>query len=248
VGLLCQQLRLPGSPGRRSGLERSRGRPLRSHRPNWQRGRRAVPSGEELRPRPPAHPRFSRGGAKVIAIPALDLRDGCCVQLVGGRYEQERVRLKDPIQVAASWAELGFRRLHVVDLDAATGRSSNRELVRELLSLSRMEIQVGGGIRSEAQIDEWLSAGARAIVVGTKAMEEPAWLRQMAGRYPGRLVIAADVRDRQVLARGWQQVLPLDIAQAIAGLGDLALAAVLVTAVHKEGQMAGTDLELMEEV
>jgi phosphoribosylformimino-5-aminoimidazole carboxamide ribotide isomerase len=184
----------------------------------------------------------------VIAIPALDLRDGCCVQLVGGRYEQERVRLKDPVQVAANWAELGFRRLHVVDLDAATGRSSNRELVRALLSVSRMEIQVGGGIRSEAQIDEWLSAGARAVVVGTKAMEEPAWLRQMAGRYPGRLVIAADVRNRQVLARGWQEALPLDIAQAIAGLGDLALAAVLVTAVHKEGQMAGTDLGLMEEV
>jgi len=184
----------------------------------------------------------------VIAIPALDLRDGCCVQLVGGRYEQERVRLKDPIQVAANWAEMGFRRLHVVDLDAATGRSTNRELVLALLSRCRMEIQVGGGIRSEAQIDEWLSAGARAVVVGTKAMEEPAWLRQMAGRYPGRLVIAADVRDRQVLSRGWQEALPLDIAQAIAGVNDLAISALLVTAVHKEGQMAGTDLELMEEV
>ncbi len=184
----------------------------------------------------------------MIAIPALDLRDGCCVQLVGGRYEQERVRLQDPIQVAAGWAEMGFRRLHVVDLDAATGRSSNRELVRALLSACRMEIQVGGGIRSEAQIDEWLSAGAAAVVLGTKAMEEPAWLQQMAGRYPGRLVIAADVRDRQVLARGWQEALPLDIAQAISGVSGLALAAVLVTAVHKEGQMAGTDLELMEEV
>ena len=184
----------------------------------------------------------------MIAIPALDLRDGCCVQLVGGRYEQERVRLKDPIQVAATWAEMGFRRLHVVDLDAATGRSPNRELVRALLSVCDMEIQVGGGVRSEAQIDEWLSAGARAVVVGTKAMEEPAWLQQMAGRYPGRLVIAADVRDRQVLTGGWQEMLPFDIAQAIDRLGDLPIAAVLVTAVHKEGQMAGTDLELMEEV
>lgn len=184
----------------------------------------------------------------MIAIPALDLRDGCCVQLVGGRYEQEKVRLKDPVQVAAGWAEMGFRRLHVVDLDAATGRSSNRALVRAILSASRMEIQVGGGIRTEAQIDEWLSAGARAVVLGTKAMEEPSWLRQMASRYPGRLVPAADVRQRQVLTRGWQETLPVDIAQAIAAIGDLALAAVLVTAVHKEGQMAGTDLELMEEV
>src|SRR5262249_43294576 len=143
---------------------------------------------------------------------------------------------------------MGFTRLHVVDLDAATGRSTNRELVLALLSRCRMEIQVGGGIRSEAQIDEWLSAGARAVVVGTKAMEEPAWLRQMAGRYPGRLVIAADVSGPQVRSRGWEEARPLDIAQAIAGVNDLAMSAILVTAVHREGQMAGTDLELMEEV
>ena len=98
----------------------------------------------------------------MIAIPALDLRDGCCVQLVGGRYEQERVRLKDPIQVAANWAEMGFRRLHVVDLDAATGRSTNRELGLALLSRCRMEIQVGGGIRSEAQIDEFATGKSSA--------------------------------------------------------------------------------------
>ncbi len=184
----------------------------------------------------------------MIAIPAVDLRDGHCVQLVGGSYEQERVRLPDPLEVAARWAEMGFGRLHVVDLDAATGRSSNREVVRALLSQSQMEIQVGGGIRTEAQIEEWLSAGARAVVLGTKAMEEPAWLSQVAGRYPGRLVAAADVRGRTVLSRGWQEALPLDIGEVIARLNDLRLAAVLVTAVHKEGRMAGTDEPLMAEV
>lgn len=184
----------------------------------------------------------------MIAIPALDLRDGHCVQLVGGSYEQERVRLSDPIDVAARWGAMGFRRLHVVDLDAATGRSSNRDVIQALLSSCRMEIQVGGGVRSDAQIEHWLGAGAAAVVVGTKALEEPAWLSQMATRYPGRLVVAADVRGRQVQVRGWQEALALDIAEAIARLEPLSLAAVLVTAVHREGQMRGTDLPLMEEM
>jgi len=184
----------------------------------------------------------------VIAIPAVDLRDGQCVQLVGGSYEQERVRLPDPVQVAQSWAGMGFRRLHVVDLDAATGRSSNADAVRALLSRSRMEIQVGGGIRSEAQIGEWLGAGARSVVIGTRALKDSAWLAAMAKRYPSRLIVAADVRGRDVQALGWQESLGVEIDAVIAALNELPLAAVLVTAVHKEGQMAGTDLALMAEV
>jgi phosphoribosylformimino-5-aminoimidazole carboxamide ribotide isomerase len=184
----------------------------------------------------------------VIAIPALDLREGQCVQLVGGSYEQERVRLPDPLQVAARWGGMGFKRLHVVDLDAATGRSSNRDGIRALLSQCKMEMQVGGGIRSEAQIAEWLLAGARAVIVGTKAMEDPAWLSEMADRYPLRLVVAADVRGRKVLSHGWQKLLPEEIGAVIVRLNELPLAGVLVTAVHKEGQMTGTDLGLMAEV
>ena len=184
----------------------------------------------------------------MIAIPAVDLRDGQCVQLVGGSYEQERLRLPDPVQVAEGWAGMGFRRLHVVDLDAATGRSSNADAVRALLSRSKMEIQVGGGIRSEAQIEEWLGAGARAVVIGTRALKDPAWLAAMAKRYPSQLVVAADVRGRNVQVHGWQESLGREIGAVIAELNELPLAAVLVTAVHKEGQMAGTDLSLMAEV
>ena len=184
----------------------------------------------------------------MIAIPAVDLREGHCVQLVGGSYENERLRLPDPVKVAARWAEMGFRRLHVVDLDAATGRSSNRDAIRALLSQCKMEMQVGGGIRSDAQISEWLAAGAGAVVIGTRALEDTSWLKRMAGRYPSKLVVAADVRGRNIVAHGWQQSLPEEIGKALVRLNELPLAAVLVTAVHREGQMAGTDLALMTEV
>src|SRR3954466_4318685 len=105
----------------------------------------------------------------MIAIPAVDIRDGACVQLVGGSYASERVRLENPIEVARSWEHYGFRRLHVVDLDAATGRGSNLQLVREMISRTSVPVQVGGGVRSGEVIEELLEAGATSVIVGTRA-------------------------------------------------------------------------------
>lgn len=184
----------------------------------------------------------------MIAIPALDLRDGACVQLVGGRYEDERVRLENPFEIARSWARLGFRRLHVVDLDAATGRGSNAEIVRDILADTPADVQVGGGIRSGDTIEWMLTNGAQRVIVGTRALEEPDWLSATAAAFPGELIVAADVRDRRVLTRGWARTLPRNVLDVIEELNDLPLAAVLVTAVHREGQLSGTDLFLMEDV
>jgi phosphoribosylformimino-5-aminoimidazole carboxamide ribotide isomerase len=184
----------------------------------------------------------------MIAIPAIDLREGACVQLVGGEYAQEKVRLDDPVAVARKWQALGFHTLHIVDLDAATGKGSNLETVAKLLALPDLDFQVGGGVRSRERIADLLAAGAARVIVGTRAIEEPAWLAEMARTYPDKLVVAADVRGRSVLTRGWQAQTSKDIGELLDELGQLPLAGVLVTAVHKEGQLSGTDLSLMEEV
>ncbi|CAA9292710.1 MAG: Phosphoribosylformimino-5-aminoimidazole carboxamide ribotide isomerase [uncultured Gemmatimonadaceae bacterium] len=184
----------------------------------------------------------------MIAIPAVDLRDGACVQLVGGEYAQERVRLADPVAVARGWAEQGFQQLHVVDLDAATGRGSNASVIRAILDLDLLDVQVGGGVREARDIERLLDDGATRVVVGTRALEETGWLAEMAAEFPGQLVVAADVRERRVVTRGWTRTLPLTILDAVEELHDLALAGFLVTAVHLEGQMQGTDLPLMEDV
>lgn len=184
----------------------------------------------------------------MIAIPALDLREGACVQLVGGEYSNERVRLADPVGVAREWARYGFRRLHVVDLDAATGRGSNREIVAELMRDTSAELQVGGGVRSSTQVDELLTAGARAVVVGTRALEDADWLARVATTYPNEIIVAADVRDRRVVTRGWTRTLPREIIDVTEELSALPLAGLLVTAVHREGRMQGADLFLMEDV
>jgi phosphoribosylformimino-5-aminoimidazole carboxamide ribotide isomerase len=185
----------------------------------------------------------------MIVIPAVDLRDGACVQLVGGEYAEERVRLEDPLAVAREWARLGFRRLHVVDLDAATGRGSNAAAVAEIVRHGGFDVvQVGGGVRDEGAIERLLDAGASAVVVGTRALEDPDWLREVAEHYPHQIVLAADVRERRVVTRGWTQTLPRVVTDVVEELHDVPLAAVMVTAVHLEGQMQGTDLPLMEDV
>jgi phosphoribosylformimino-5-aminoimidazole carboxamide ribotide isomerase len=184
----------------------------------------------------------------MIAIPAVDLRGGACVQLVGGSYAQEKVRLENPLEVARSWERYGFERLHIVDLDAATGQGSNLPLVRTLIADAGLPVQVGGGVRSSERVEELLEAGALRVIVGTRAIEEPDWLADLASRHPGEIIVAADVRERRVTTRGWAHTMPIDILDLVEELNGFPLGGLLVTAVHREGQMQGTDLPLMEDV
>jgi phosphoribosylformimino-5-aminoimidazole carboxamide ribotide isomerase len=184
----------------------------------------------------------------MLAIPAIDLRDGHCVQLVGGDYAKEAVRLDEPLLVAQRWVAAGFSRLHLVDLDAATGRGNNRDLIREIITRSGVPAQVGGGIRDADALNTLLDDGAEHVVVGTRGVEDPEWLAEQAERYPGRIVLAADVNLRKVVTRGWAKETSRDVLDLIRELEHLPLAGLLVTAVHKEGKMQGTDLALMADV
>jgi phosphoribosylformimino-5-aminoimidazole carboxamide ribotide isomerase len=184
----------------------------------------------------------------MIAIPAVDLRDGACVQLVGGSYAEERVRLGNPMDVVRSWEHYGFQRLHLVDLDAATGRGSNFPLIRDILAEASVPVQVGGGVRTDERVEELLAAGASRVIVGTRALEEHDWLAELAQQHPGEIIVACDVRERHVTTRGWAHTLPVDILDVVEELNGLPLAGLLVTAVHREGQLRGTDLPLMEDV
>jgi phosphoribosylformimino-5-aminoimidazole carboxamide ribotide isomerase len=182
-------------------------------------------------------------------IPAIDLRDGACVQLVGGSYADERVRIANPLAVSENWARLGFGRIHLVDLDAATGRGSNREIVRTILDGRVMtQVQCGGGVRNLATITELFAAGASEVVLGTRAIEDLPWLEDVVLRYPNRIIVAADTRGRQLVTRGWSETDTRNVIDFVDDLSSLRLAAILVTAVDKEGRMEGPDLALMREI
>jgi len=184
----------------------------------------------------------------MIAIPAIDLRGGACVQLVGGSFANEAVRIDDPSSAMVRWQSAGFTRLHVVDLDAAVGAGDNANQITSLLSATRIPIQVGGGVRTSDRVHNLLEQGADRVVLGTRAIEDPNWLEELADDYPDRIVVAADVRDRAVVTHGWANASTLTLAALIDRLNDVSLGAVLVTAVHVEGQLNGPDWSLTADV
>jgi phosphoribosylformimino-5-aminoimidazole carboxamide ribotide isomerase len=184
----------------------------------------------------------------MIAIPALDLRGGACVQLAAGSYDEEVIRIPDPVGVAIAWRQYGFRHLHIVDLDGVAGRGNNTTAIQAILDATDVEVQVGGGIRSRELIQRTLDDGAQRVIIGTRALEDPDWLAEMSVLFPGSIVVAADVRDRKVLSHGWTRTHPKLVLDLVEDLNGLPLAGVLVTAVHREEAMRGTDLPLMEDV
>jgi phosphoribosylformimino-5-aminoimidazole carboxamide ribotide isomerase len=184
----------------------------------------------------------------MIVTPAVDLRNGKCVQLVGGSYDRQAVEIDDPVKAALDWESAGFRTLHVVDLDAATGHGENVAVVEAILGSVTSDVQVGGGIRSTEQVEQLLGAGARRVVVGTRAIHDAEWLADITESYPDRIVVAADIRDRAIVTHGWQGTTEEPMETAIDRLTGLPVAAVLVTAVHREGLMEGPDLPLMRDV
>ena len=183
----------------------------------------------------------------MIAIPAIDIRDGACVQLVGGSYDAERIRLADPVAVAAQWRSLGFTRLHVVDLDAATDRGANDHVVAQLLH-DGTNVQVGGGVRSEERIADLLDAGAERVVAGTRALEDPAWLADVCISAPGRIIVAVDMKQGQPVVRGWSRPVARELRDILEDLTPLPLAGILVTSVDVEGQLRGPDVSLIRDV
>jgi len=175
----------------------------------------------------------------MIAIPAVDIREGRCVQLVGGRPEEERVSLPDPVAVARDWRRKGFRALHVVDLDAALGLGDNMTLVARIVAEASGEVQVGGGIRDDARAAALLETGADRVVVGTRAVDDRVWLTALAHRLPNRVVVAADVRDGIVLRKGWTEASGLEVEDFLRELAPLPLAGILCTDVAREGRVQG---------
>lgn len=177
----------------------------------------------------------------MIAIPAVDLRGGRCVQLVGGRPEDERVSLPDPVAVARRWWEMGFSALHIVDLDAALGSGDNAPTVAALASATPALTQAGGGVRDDEGADAILAAGADRVIVGTRALDDPEWLQALAARHPGRVVVAADTRDAYVVRKGWTEQSGLTIGDFLERLEGVPVAAVLTTDVGVEGRMQGVN-------
>jgi phosphoribosylformimino-5-aminoimidazole carboxamide ribotide isomerase len=180
-------------------------------------------------------------------IPAIDLRGGRCVRLVQGDYDRETVFGDDPAAMAARWEAEGAGRIHLVDLDGAKeGRPVNVDAVRAILARVRVPCQLGGGVRDEATIKGWLDTGLERVVVGTQALKDPAWFREVVNRYPGRIVLGLDARDGRVATGGWLDVSSVGATELAEGFDDLPLAAVVYTDIARDGMLGGPNLAATE--
>ncbi len=176
-------------------------------------------------------------------LPAIDLRGGKCVRLVQGDYDRETVFGDDPVAMAKRWADEGAQRLHLVDLDGAReGRPVNHEVVKSIVESIEIPCQLGGGIRDEAGIRLMLEQiGIDRVIVGTQALKQPEWFRQMIQQFPGKVALGVDARDSMVATEGWLDVSNthvLDLARQYVGLD---LAAVIYTNIANDGMMQGVD-------
>lgn len=182
----------------------------------------------------------------MIIYPAIDILGSKVVQLVGGVEGTEQVTLPDPLQVALHWKSKGAKFLHLIDLDAAFGREPNRE-VEEILQDCGMEVQVGGGVRSDEMADRLLGLGAKRVIVGTRAVKEPQWLRQLAEDRPKKVVLAMDTKGGRIQVKGWQESSHTTLDEMFRLIEDMPLAAVLHTDVGVEGRGGGIDARVAED-
>lgn len=182
-------------------------------------------------------------------LPAIDLRGGNCVRLRQGDYNQETVFGENPAEMARHWVELGGEFLHLVDLDGAKdGRPTNLEAIRAIVQTSGVPCELGGGIRNEETIRSLLELGLNRLVIGTLALRQPEWFREMCLKFPNRLVLGIDARNGYVATDGWLETSQTKAIDLAAQFNDLPMAAIVYTDIATDGMMKGSNVPAMKEM
>ncbi len=175
--------------------------------------------------------------------PAIDLKDGQCVRLLRGEMDQATVFSDSPADQAKAFREAGFTHLHVVDLNGAfEGKAVNRAAVEAILKATDAPVQLGGGIRTRAQIDAWLEAGISRVILGTAALRDPELVKEAARALPGQVVVGIDAKDGMVAVEGWAETSDMkatELAKAFEGCG---VAAIVATDIGRDGLKTGVNV------
>lgn len=180
----------------------------------------------------------------MIVFPAIDLKEGQVVRLAEGDMARATVYGDDPAAQALLFAEAGAQFLHVVDLDGAfAGKAQNREAVEAILAAFPGHVQLGGGIRTAAAVEGWFDLGVSRVVIGTAALKDPDFVRQMAKDWPNGIVVAVDARDGMVATEGWAEVSDVSIVDMARRFEDAGVASLLFTDIGRDGLLKGCNVE-----
>jgi phosphoribosylformimino-5-aminoimidazole carboxamide ribotide isomerase len=182
--------------------------------------------------------------APVILYPAIDLKDGQCVRVVQGDLDRATVFNASPADQARTWADGGFHWIHVVDLNGAvSGQAINADAVEDILGAVSIPVQLGGGIRSLADVERWIEAGVSRVILGTVAVREPEVVRQAAREWPEQIAVSVDVRAGKVAVQGWTEDSELDAITVARRFEDVGVGALIITDIDRDGTVMGFNVD-----
>ena len=188
-------------------------------------------------------------GAAVIILPAIDIKDGKCVRLYQGDFAQVTTYSADPVQVAKNWQSAGASWLHVVDLDgAAAGHPVNIEQIARIRAATSLRVELGGGMRSLAQIERMLDLGIDRVILGTVAITGRALLKEALTRWGERIAVGLDARDGQVAISGWREMSPVRVTSLAAELCAGGVRRYIYTDIARDGALQGPNLDALQEM
>jgi phosphoribosylformimino-5-aminoimidazole carboxamide ribotide isomerase len=182
--------------------------------------------------------------AALILYPAIDLQDGNCVRVVHGDLSTATVFNTSPAAQARAWVEGGFHWIHVVDLNGAvSGKAVNHAAVEEILNAVSVPVQLGGGIRTLADIEGWIEAGVSRVILGTVAVRDPNIVIEAAKAWPEQIAVSVDVRKGRVAVQGWTEDSDLDAISVAKRFEDVGVSALIITDIDRDGTTMGFNVE-----
>jgi len=186
----------------------------------------------------------------MLLIPAIDIQGGRCVRLRQGRMDDATVFSDDPVGTARRWVDAGARRLHVVDLDGASeGRPVNLAVIRDIVAaVPEVPVQVGGGIRDEETIEEYVGSGVRYVILGSKAAAAPHFIADVCVEFPGHIIVGIDARDGKVATDGWSKLSQHDVVDLAQHFERDGVEAIIFTDIGRDGMLGGVNLDATVEL
>ena len=180
----------------------------------------------------------------MIIFPAIDIRGGKCVRLEEGRFDRETVFAENPADAARRWVEAGSKWLHIVDLDGArAGKPVNLKVVEEIARAFDVQIQLGGGIRTAANVGEVLAAGVQRVILGSVAVKSPELVRQVCADYGERIVIGIDARGGEVAVEGWEKSGLVQVEELALRMKEAGASRIIYTDISRDGMLTGVNVE-----
>ena len=185
----------------------------------------------------------------MIIYPAIDIKDKSCVRLRQGSYDDVTVYERDPVKVAKTWESMGAEILHIVDLDGARdGIRINEDVIRRIIENVDIPVQVGGGIRDTAGVEIYLNIGASHVIIGTAAIKNPPWLREMIDSYGDKIIVSIDARDGWIATDGWESISKKKASDYIKEIKAYGLQRIVYTDIAKDGMLLGPNFKIYEEL